>query len=116
MDNRAPNVKGTSTENDAHCSCSYVVERRVGERGVWKKICAREVEGGCRTTVSRSSPEWCDGDIPGAEGRCRSTDAVDAPLRTVSIDALRKVAVQGLSFAYRVYAENALGAGGPSKP
>ncbi|CAM9140978.1 unnamed protein product, partial [Hapterophycus canaliculatus] len=95
---------------------SYVVERRVGRTGAWKKIRARDVGGDDGATVGGSTSERRDGGIRGAIRQRRSTDAVDAPLRTVSMDALRKVAVQGLSVAYRVYAENVLGAGAPSKP
>lgn len=51
--------------------------------GAWKKIRARGGAGADRG------------------GLRRSPDAVDAPLRTISVDVLRKVAIQGLVLAYR---------------
>lgn len=92
---------GVLTNNNARCSCSYVVERRVGRTEAWKKIRAGDARGDTTTTVGRSSPKRRDGGIRGTKGQHGSTDAVDAPLRSVSVDALRKVAVEGLLIAYR---------------
>eukprot|EP00752_Nemacystus_decipiens_P001890 g1820.t1 len=62
--------------------CSYVIERRIGRGGAWKKIRARGGNGADE------------------ERRRRLPDAVDAPLRTISVDTLRKVAIQGLTLGY----------------
>ncbi|CAM9595605.1 unnamed protein product [Ectocarpus sp. 13 AM-2016] len=90
-------------ENNGLDICSYTVERRIGRTGAWQKLRSR---GG---TGRR-------GDERGEDGRQPLTfDEVDSPLRTISVDTLREVAVNGLTLAYRVYAENVLGAGAPSK-
>ncbi|CAM9188391.1 unnamed protein product [Ectocarpus fasciculatus] len=90
-------------ENNGLDVCSYTVERRIGRTRAWKKVRSRGGAGRC-------------GDGGGEDGRQPlSFDEVDAPLRTISVDTLREVAVNGLALAYRVYAENVLGAGAPSK-
>lgn len=68
----------------SHAMSSYTIERRIGCTGAWKKIRARGGDGAERGGGMRWSP-----------------DAVDAPLRTISVDVLRKVAVHGLALAYR---------------
>ncbi|CAM9750863.1 unnamed protein product, partial [Ectocarpus sp. 12 AP-2014] len=90
-------------ENNGLDICSYTVERRIGRTGAWQKVRSRGGTGR-------------HGDGGGEDGRQPLTfDEVDAPLRTISVDTLREVAVNGLALAYRVCAENVLGAGAPSK-
>lgn len=79
----SPNKRDRSLCPKHESGGSYVIERRIGRGGVWKKIRAK------------------GGDGADEEGRCRLPDAVDAPLRTISVDALRKVAIQGLTLGYR---------------
>ncbi|CBJ29046.1 hypothetical protein Esi_0133_0043 [Ectocarpus siliculosus] len=76
-------------ENNGLDICSYTVERRIGRTGAWQKVRSR---GGT----------WRRGDGGGEDGRQPLTfDEVDAPLRTISVDTLRAVAVNGLALSYR---------------